>query len=48
MKLIIKMLEIKHRDTTSYHSRTNDAVKRFNNVLNFILIKYLIKHLIKR
>ena len=47
MNMTFKLLKIKHRNTISYHSRTNEIMKRFNNTLNQMLIKYCIKQLIK-
>ena len=47
MKLTFEFLNIKHRKTTSYHFRTNDAVKRFNDVLNYMFTKYCIDESIK-
>ena len=41
------LLGTKHRDITSYHSKTNGAVERFNDVLGHMLIKYCIGGLIK-
>ena len=41
------LLEIKHKDITFYHSKTNEIVKRFNDVLNHMLIKYCIENFIK-
>ena len=47
MKSIFKILKIKHKSITSYHSRTNETIKKFNNVLNYILTKYCIDKFIK-
>ena len=47
MNITFEFLKIKHRSTTSYHSRTNEIVKRFNDILNQILIKYCIEQFIK-
>lgn len=47
MKKTFELLSIKHRSTTSYYFRTNDAVKKFNDVLNQMLTKYCIEQLIK-
>ena len=47
MNMIFEFLEIKHRNTILYHSRTNEVVKRFNNTLNQMLIKYCIEQFIK-
>ena len=43
MNMTFELLKIKHRDTISYHSRTNEVVKRFNDIINQMLIKYCIK-----
>ena len=47
MNMTFELLKIKHRSTISYHSRTNEIVKRFNNILNSMLIKYCIEQFIK-
>ena len=47
MNMTFELIKIKYRSTISYHSRTNETVKRFNNTLNQMLIKYCIKQLIK-
>ena len=47
MKLIFETLKIKHKDITLYHSRINETIKRFNDVLDHILTKYCIDELIK-
>ena len=47
MNMTFKLLKIKHRNTISYHSRTNEIVKRFNDILSQMLIKYCIEQLIK-
>ena len=47
MKLIFEILKIKHKNITSYHSRINEAIKKFNDVLDHILTKYYIDELIK-
>ena len=47
MKLIFETLKIKHKNITSYHLRTNETIKKFNNVLDYILTKYCIDELIK-
>ena len=47
MKQVFELLKIKHRDITSYHFRTNDAIERFNEVLNHMLTKYCIDESIK-
>ena len=45
--MTFELLKIKHQNTISYYSRMNEVVKRFNNILNQILIKYCIKQFIK-
>ena len=47
MKRAFELLGTRHRDTTPYHPRTNDAVKRFNGTLSKMLIKYCIGQSIK-
>ena len=47
INMTFELLEIKHRNTILYHSRTNEVVKRFNNILNQMLIKYCIEQFIK-
>ena len=47
MNMTFKLLKIKHRNTILYHSRINEVVKRFNNTLNQMLIKYCIEQFIK-
>ena len=47
MNMIFELLKIKHWSTTLYHSRTNETVKRFNNIIDQMLIKYCIEQLIK-
>ena len=47
MNMTFELLKIKYRNTILYHSRTNEAVKRFNNIINQMLIKYCIKQFIK-
>ena len=47
MKLIFEFLNIKHKRIILYHSRTNDAIKRFNDVLNHMFTKYCIDESIK-
>ena len=47
MNMTFEFIRIKHRSTILYHSRTNEIVKRFNDILNQMLIKYCIKQLIK-
>ena len=47
MKRAFELLETHHRDTISYYSRTKNAVKRFNDTLSKMLIKYCIDQLIK-
>ena len=47
MNMTFKLLKIKHRGTTLYHSRMNEIVKHFNNIIDQMLIKYCIKQLIK-
>ena len=47
MKLIFETLKIKHENITSYHSRINETIKKFNDVLDHILTKYCIDELIK-
>ena len=47
MKLILKILKIKYKNITLYHSRTNETIKKFNDVLNYILTKYCIDKFIK-
>ena len=42
-----ELLETKYREIIFYYSRTNETMKWFNNVLNYILIKYCIEQLIK-
>ena len=47
MKLIFEFLNIKHKKIISYHFRTNDAIKQFNDVLNHMFRKYCINKSIK-
>ena len=47
MNMIFELLKIKHWNTISYHSRTNEIVKRFNDIIDQMLIKYCIKQFIK-
>ena len=47
MKKKFKLLKIKHKNIILYYFRTNDAIKKFNNVLNQMLTKYCIKQFIK-
>ena len=47
MKLIFEFLNIKYKEIISYHFRTNDAIKRFNDVLNHMFTKYCIDQSIK-
>ena len=47
MNMTFEFLGIKHRNTILYHSRTNEVVKRFNDTLNQMLIKYCIEQFIK-
>ena len=47
MNIIFELLKIKYWNIISYHSRTNEVVKRFNNTLSQMLIKYCIKQFIK-
>ena len=46
VKYYIRKFNIKHRNTTSYHPRTNGKVKNLNKILKAILTKYLINKLI--
>ena len=41
------LFEIKHKNIIFYHSKTNETIKRFNDVLNHMLIKYCIENFIK-
>ena len=41
VKHYIRKLSIKHRNTTSYHPRTNGKVENLNKTLEAILTKYL-------
>ena len=43
MNMTFEFLKIKHRNIISYHSRTNETVKRFNDIIDQILIKYCIE-----
>ena len=47
MNMTFELLKIKHRNIILYHSRMNEVVKRFNDILNQMLIKYCIKQFIK-
>ena len=47
MNMTFELLKIKHRSTILYHSRTNETVKRFNDILSQMLIKYCIEQFIK-
>ena len=47
MNMTFKLLKIKHWSIILYHSRTNEAVKRFNDIIDQMLIKYCIKQFIK-
>ena len=47
MNKAFELLEIKHKETTFYHFRINDAIKRFNDVFEHMLIKYCIEQFIK-
>ena len=43
MNMIFKLLKIKHWSMILYHSRMNEIVKRFNNIIKQMLIKYCIE-----
>ena len=47
MNMTFELLKIKYRNIILYHSRTNETVKHFNNIIDQILIKYCIKQFIK-
>ena len=47
MKKVFELLNIKHKNIISYYFRTNNAMKKFNNVLNQMLTKYYIEQFIK-
>ena len=47
MNMTFQLLKTKHRNIIFYHLRTNEAVERFNKVLNHMLIKYCIDQFIK-
>ena len=47
MNKAYELLETKHKETTLYHSRTNETVKRFKNILKRMLSKYCIDQFIK-
>ena len=34
MNMTIKLLKIKHRNMILYHSRMNETIKRFNNIID--------------
>ena len=42
MKIILKQLDIKHKNIIFYYFKTNNAIKQFNKILKHIFIKYLI------
>ena len=43
VKHYLRIFVIKHRNTISYHSKTNERIENLNEILNNILIKYLTK-----
>ena len=47
MNITFELLKIKYRNIILYYSRTNEAVKRFNNIIDQMLIKYCIEQFIK-
>ena len=47
MNMTFELLEIKYRNMILYYSRTNEIVKRFNDIINQMLIKYYIEQFIK-
>ena len=47
MNMTFELLKIKHRSMILYHSRMNEAVKRFNDIIDQMLIKYCIEQFIK-
>ena len=47
MKLIFKLLNIKHKRIILYYFRINNAIKQFNDVLNHMFTKYCIDESIK-
>ena len=48
MEKIFELLEIKYKNTIFYYFRTNNVIKRFNNIFDQMFIKYYIEHLIKK
>ena len=47
INMTFKLLKIKYQNIILYHSRTNKTVKRFNNIINQMLMKYCIEQSIK-
>ena len=47
MNQTFELLETKYRKIIFYYSRINETMKRFNDVLSYILIKYCIEQFIK-
>ena len=40
--MTFQLLKMKHRNIIFYYLCTNEVIKRFNKVLNYMLIKYCI------
>ena len=47
MNKAFEFLKIKHKNIIFYYSRTNDVIKKFNDVFEQIFIKYCIEQFIK-
>ena len=47
IQLMFELLNIKYKEIILYHFRTNDSIKRFNDVLNHMFTKYCIDESIK-
>ena len=41
IKHYLRIFAIKHRNTILYHSKTNEKIENFNEIINNILIKHL-------
>ena len=47
MNMTFKLLKVKYRSIILYYSRVNRTIKRFNNIINQMLIQYCIEQFIK-